>query len=241
MHRTPAVVLLVVAGVMLGALPVRSGQPATSAPATTLAAFLESPVDLRSYRAIRRMSVVARGGRMTASLVAETELLETGELRYTILNEDGSEMLRRRVLRAVLETEREAKASGESASHGLSRANYEFVPAPSMPADNGLTRIEIRPRRPHKMLVDGHMLINPATADLVRVEGHLSRRPSFWTRTVELVRHYARVAGVRVPVATHSTAQVLFAGASTFTMTYEYESVNGVAVGRQHPILHPSR
>jgi hypothetical protein len=233
-HRRPTVALpaatLIV--IVLGVLPVRSGQPPAAAPATTLAAFLNSPVDLRSYRAIRRLSVEARGGRMTASLVAETELLESGELRYTILNEEGSEMLRRRVLRAVLETEREAKASGESASNGLSRANYEFVPAASAPSDNGLARIAIRPRRPHKMLVDGHMLIDPATADLVRVEGRLSRRPSFWTRTVELVRHYARIGGVRVPVATQSTAQVLFAGPSTFTMTYEYESVNGVTVTR---------
>jgi hypothetical protein len=44
------------------------------------------------------------------------------------------------------------------------------------------------------------------------------------------VRRYARINGVRVPIAMGSTADVLFAGQSTFSMDYEYQSVNGVPV-----------
>ena len=57
------------------------------------------------------------------------------------------------------------------------------------------------------------------------------KRPSFWTRRVDIVRHYARLAGVRVPVGMESTGQVLMLGPSSFTMTWEYESVNGIRVG----------
>jgi len=62
------------------------------------------------------------------------------------------------------------------------------------------------------------------------VEGLLVKRPSFWTRRVEVVRRYARVGGVRLPVSMESTAQVLVVGTSTFSMTYEYESINGASV-----------
>jgi hypothetical protein len=38
------------------------------------------------------------------------------------------------------------------------------------------------------------------------------------------------VLGVRVPVAMHSTADVLVGGPSSFTMTYRYTDINGGAV-----------
>ena len=34
----------------------------------------------------------------------------------------------------------------------------------------------------------------------MRVEGELAKSPSFWTRRIEVVKQYARVAGLRVPV-----------------------------------------
>ena len=60
--------------------------------------------------------------------------------------------------------------------------------------------------------------------------GAISSFASFWTKKVELVRHYDRVAGLRVPVRLDTTAQIRLAGTSTMTITYDYEMVNGVAV-----------
>ena len=70
---------------------------------------------------------------------------------------------------------------------------------------------------------------------VVRVEGRLSKSPSLWTRHVDIVRSYRRVAGVRVPVDVESVATLLVAGRSSFRMTYEYESVNGERVGTPVP------
>jgi hypothetical protein len=64
----------------------------------------------------------------------------------------------------------------------------------------------------------------------VRVEGVLVKRPSFWTRRVEVTREYSRIGGARLPVMMSSVADVLFVGRSTFEMRYEYESVNGQPV-----------
>ena len=46
---------------------------------------------------------------------------------------------------------------------------------------------------------------------------------------------------MRVPIATGSTADVLFAGQSTFSMTYEYESINDVPVVRAPAMAPPQR
>ena len=69
----------------------------------------------------------------------------------------------------------------------------------------------------------------------MRVEGRLSKTPSFWTRRVEVVRHYQRIQGVRVPMLIESVASVLIAGRSTFKMMYQYASVNDSHVGDPQP------
>jgi len=44
--------------------------------------------------------------------------------------------------------------------------------------------MDVKPRRKHVMLIDGALFIEEDSADLVRIEGELSKRPSFWTRRV---------------------------------------------------------
>ena len=63
--------------------------------------------------------------------------------------------------------------------------------------------------------------------ELLRVEGQLSKNPSFWTSLVNVIRHYARLDGVRVPIATESVAKVKFAGVSHLDVHYDYETING--------------
>jgi hypothetical protein len=89
--------------------------------------------------------------------------------------------------------------------------------------------------------VDGSIFLKPEDGDLVRLEGKLSKSPSFWTRHVQIVRWYQRIVGVRMPVALESVANVVVAGRSTFRMSYEYESVNGQRVGNPHPRTAPVR
>jgi hypothetical protein len=84
------------------------------------------------------------------------------------------------------------------------------------------------------LLVDGLIFLNPDDGELVRMEGLLSKAPSFWTRRVQITRWYVRFAGIRMPTALESVANVRIAGVSTFRMTYEYESVNGERIGVPH-------
>lgn len=179
---------------------------------------------LRSYRAYRVLEAGTRGGKIRGRLCACTELEPAGNFTYSVVREDGSELVRRLVLHAALEAERSFIASGEIEKGALSRANYDFAAGGG--DGTGLIRIAMKPRRQDTLLVDGSMLLRPEDADLVRVEGLLSKRPSFWTRRVEVVRQYARIDGIRVPVSMQSTAQILFVGTSLFSMTYDYQSIN---------------
>jgi hypothetical protein len=110
----------------------------------------------------------------------------------------------------------------------LNLQNYEFKRGEH--DDGGLVRVGIRPKRRAPMLVEGSIFLTESDADLVRVEGSLVKRPSFWTRRVDVVRRYARIAGVRVPISMTSRADVLLVGQSSFSMDYRYLEINGQAV-----------
>src|SRR4030095_9932743 len=95
------------------------------------------------------------------------------------------------------------------------------------PAPGGLGWVGLTPRRKDLMLIQGSIFLRPEDGDLVRIQGSLAKPPSFWIRHVENDRPYERSGGVRMPVSLQSVARVLVAGKSRFTVTYQYETVNG--------------
>lgn len=147
--------------------------------------------------------------------------------RYTVLGEGGSGMVRNRALRATLDQEKKAWSDGDATKSWFTASNYEFT---DQGEADGLVRIGVLPTRRDRLLVDGRIFLRPDTGALMRVEGTLTKSPSFWTKTVRMIRHYGTVGGVQVPVLVESTAQVRLAGSSTFKMTYRYEKLNGQTV-----------
>jgi hypothetical protein len=183
---------------------------------------------LVSYRALRRMKASAMGGRVKAELDAWTTLDAAGRFSYDVVREEGSDLVRTRVLREALDTERDNYAPGQLGRMDLVPANYEFRPQGRIGGD--LVEIALRPRRSTPLLLRGVATVQASTGDVVRIEGSPSESPSWWTRQVEIVQRYDRIGGVQVPVEISSTATVRVAGTSTFQMLYQYESVNGRAV-----------
>jgi hypothetical protein len=82
--------------------------------------------------------------------------------------------------------------------------------------------------------VDGTMFLQPSDGNLVRLEGRLAKSPSFWVKNVDIVRKYERIAGVVMPVALESKAQVRMLGeAATLRMTYTYSEIDGRSASSQ--------
>lgn len=194
----------------------------------------QDDLPLTAYRARRTLTASTRGGRMRAALVVWTSLDETRGFEWAVVEEHGSGLILKKVLKAALEAEGRLTRSGDAARGALTPANYAFG-APG--ADEaGRVRVGIRALRRDTTLVDGTLVLAGEDGDLLRVEGFLVKRPSFWTRKVWIAREYGRVAGVRVPLRMTSRADVLMAGRSDFEMRYDYESVNGRPVNPAGPV-----
>jgi hypothetical protein len=226
--RRPYPLVWVVAFTFLTAacvIPLR----ATSSTSLLSRFFSRSDEPLHSYRAYRMLHAVSDRFDKEAWLDAWTELHD-GHFSYQVVSERGTSMVSDRVLKAMLEKEEKLVNSGDRGLAELNDENYEFVDAGQ--ADDGSPVVELKPRRHDVMLVDGRMVLTPDGRDLVRVEGRLSKNPSFWTTLVNVVEHFRRISGVRVPVATESVAKIRFAGTSHLDERYEYQSINGRAVSK---------
>ena len=200
--------------------------------------FARAEQPLHQYRAFRRMHTASDNGKYEAWLEAWTELKD-GRFSYQIVSERGSDMARGKVLRPMLAREQELVNKGDGAKSEYTQDNYEFREAGR--DGNGARVVQITPRRQDVLLVDGRAVLNDG-GDLLRVEGKLSKNPSFWTSLVNIVRRYARIGGVRVPVATETTAKVKFLGTAQMEVFYDYQTVNGrpVALSEQRAAA-PSR
>ena len=207
-----------------------------TAPATAEAAeqsmkqFLAQGDAPHAYRAVRRLE--ARHGNSTGWMEARTEFSPTAGFRYEVLAEGGSSQLREKALRAVLEGERALVEKGGIPRSSLAPCNYEFQATGIDP--QGLATVLLSPRRKEHVLVAGTLFLRPVDGEIVRVQGRLAKSPSFWVKTVDIVKSYDRIEGVVMPVALESNAELRLFGDATLRMTWKYDEIDGrrVQTGR---------
>jgi hypothetical protein len=146
---------------------------------------------------------------------------------HTVVAEGGSDRIRKRALASVLDKEIETSRHEEARRAALTRENYRFRVLDAIFDD---VRVELAPLREDVRLLNGAATLNARSGDLLKVEGQLSRNPSFWVRDVHVARTYARVGGVTLPVELVSTARVRMFGPARLRIRTQYTKVDGQPV-----------
>ena len=185
--------------------------------------FLAQDDTQPAYRAERRLEA-EMGGRHGWMQAVTVYSRQTG-LRYEVTAEGGSGVIRTKVLRAVLDGEREVLENGEAARSSLAPANYTLT-ANGVDAD-GLVNVLLTPRRKERFLVAGSMTLRARDGNLVCLKGRLAKSPSFWVKNVEIVRTYARIDGIVMPIGLEATAEIRWFGPASLRMTYKYSEIDG--------------
>jgi hypothetical protein len=181
-----------------------------------------------AVRASRHLEAGSVSGKHRGWMDIDTTATPAGDFSWTVIGEGGSERTRDKVFRAVLETEAQAWRAGARDNAALSLANYQFVNEGV--AGDGQTRVRLTPRRADSKLVNGTLIVS-ADGHPVLLEGKLAKSPSFWVKSVTVVKRYALLGGVSLPVSIESLADVKMVGQASFSMRYRYTSVNGRNVG----------
>lgn len=233
---TPRLALLVVTPGLVAFPGAR--EPAEPSSAAVLQTYLDRPTEaLRTYQGTRRLEAHNERFNVDGWMEVATTLSEQ-KFAWQVIQEGGSSYIRNKVLRNTLQIEADKVTRDDPAKAAVSEANYTFSEAPPDPrveVPPGLVRFLITPKREDMLLLEGAVWLASSDGDLIQVDGRMSKEPSFWTHTVDIVRRYSRVMGVRVPVELTSTAHVRVAGRSTLRMTFRYETVNGKALETAAP------
>lgn len=180
------------------------------------------------YRALRRMESNLTDAGKGGWLEAWTEYRPGRGLHYNIVGEGGSDYVRNKILRGMLDSEQELLASGRRLRASLESANYTF--ADEGVTGNGLRRIAMKPVKKSDGIVNGRLFLDPSSQLLTRIEGRLVKSPSFWIRDVDVTWKFAQIGGYLVPIEMNSTGRVRMFGRSNFRMVYEYQTIDGKAV-----------
>lgn len=207
--------------------PAGAGNPAQFLEFEPVLARFNAPAP-PGYRAFRRLEAGNPASNKYGWLEVWTEHRPGAGLSYKVVREGGYEYVRNKVLRGVLKGEAELIAGGKPLRAPIVPRNYTVEDGGV--TDSGLTRLLLRPARKSDGVIRGLAIVEPLSGAIVRMEGRLTKSPSFWVRDVDVVWKFTRIGDAIVPVELSSSARVIFYGRQPFRMTYDYAEIEGRAV-----------
>jgi len=167
--------------------------------------------ELTGYTAIRRY--VAANGKHHAEMLVDVSCASDGSENFNILSEQGSGWIRSHIFRKLLteETEASRRRSGESTR--ITPANYNFQIIGEETLNTGSAYVlTVAPKTANKYLFDGKIWVDANDYSIVRIEAQPARNPSFWVRSVHIVRTYQKLGPFWFASSTDTTSHILIFG-----------------------------
>ena len=147
---------------------------------------------------------------------------ETGK-SYTILSQSGSEILRRLVLGAILEREKQINQPGVRESTFLTSANYEMKLKPGglqLIDGRNCLALSINPRQKAPNMVVGTIWVDAYDQSLVQLQGTASKSVSHFAGPTEMMRQYAKIDGFAMATHARAASSSFLFGPTVVTIDY---------------------
>lgn len=168
---------------------------------------------LRGYRVERlyhlRSELSDKESRMRVEVVFESP----ATVRFTIRSNVGSSFIATRVWNRIMEAERESREPERRRLTAITPENYTFALQGEEEIRGRLAYVlGVRPLHEDPLLFAGRIWVDAQDFAAARVEGTVSKRPSFWTRKIEFMRNYKKIGPFWLPQRTEGTVEVLLLG-----------------------------
>lgn len=179
---------------------------------------------LHTYQGTRTYRVQYRGfpGTRSAEMVVKVKYLSPGQKEFVIQSATGSKLIVDRVLKKLLEAEKEEANPGMERRSALTDANYNFslIRYESTPSGS-MYLLNVEPRRKDTFLYRGRIWVNAEDFAVMRVEAEPAKNPSFWIRNTDIVQVYTKVSGFWLPANNHSVTTIRLGGRADLTIDYK--------------------
>ena len=179
--------------------------------------------DLHSYQGKRTYHLTYHGfpnsHEAAMEVVAHYDAPESKS--FDVLSENGSKLLQNKVLRKLLETEREAANRENQRETALTADNYSFTLLGSRPsAYGGCYRLTVEPKRNNKLLYRGEICVNAADFAVESIDAEPAKNPSFWIRKTRIEHRYQKIGEFWLPASNQSVSDIRLGGTATLNIVY---------------------
>jgi hypothetical protein len=180
---------------------------------------------IASYTATERYRVFRNNdeNHPAAEMTVKTDYRRDTGKNYTILAQDGSEVLRRVVLDSILENEKRLNQPGVREGSWLTSANYEMKLKPGGPQPvNGRDCyvLSVKPRHKAPNLIVGTLWVDTRDESIVQIEGTASKGPSVFTGPAQVMRRYDTVDGFAEAAHARATSSSFLFGPTVVSIDY---------------------
>lgn len=185
---------------------------------------------LQGYQCMRVYRLDYKGffGKRQAEMVVKATYRAPATKDFTVVSQSGSKLIIDRVLRKLLESEKEALEEENREKAALTPQNYRFslVGYDDKPGEPAYL-LAIEPTSKNKFLYRGTIWVNVNDFAVARIEAQPANNPSFWTRKNEIEHTYLKVGGFWLPSQNRTVTTIRLGGQALLTIDYTDYQVEG--------------
>ncbi len=177
--------------------------------------------DLKHYQSLRHYEVQYKGFSATidAKMAVEADYDAVSGKSFRIVSQTGSKFLVDKVLKRLLDTEKEAGSDQKSTA--LTPQNYKFQLDGNEIVDGRPSYIlDVEPLVASKYLYRGKIWVDAADFAVAKIEASPAKNPSFWISSTAIHHRYIKTEGFWLPEQNRSETRVRVGGTAVLTIDY---------------------
>lgn len=175
-----------------------------------------------------------------ARMVVNVRYQSPASKEFTVVSQSGSKFVIDRVLKKMLESEKEA--GHEPNRTALTQQNYEFAMAGYEQTPDSVRYIlSVTPRSRNKFLYRGKIWVDATDFAVVKIEAEPAQNPSFWIKKTEIRHVYKKVDDFWLPAENHSLSFMRIGGHAELSIEYrDYKILAADPLPLSLPLAHPA-
>ena len=176
---------------------------------------------LKHYQSLRQYEVSYKGYavHLGAKLTVEADYDAASGKTFRVVSQSGSSLLVDKVLKRLLESEREAQQNKKA--NDLTPANYRFhLTGIEKVADRPAYILEVKPLVDSKYLYRGKIWVDAEDFAVAKIEAQPARNPSFWISSTAINHQYIKTDGFWLPAQNRSESKIRVGGTAVLTIDY---------------------
>ena len=185
---------------------------------------------LKGYTDQRHYAVTYDGlKKVTAAMVVEATYDAPSTKQFQIVSSTGPKVLINRVLKKLLESEKEAAENPSRTA--LTPANYTFTLLGNREIAGQRNYVfQVNPKRDDAFLYRGKVYVDAEDFAVTQIEAEPAKNPSFWIRKTRIDHVYKKTGQFWLPERNRSESKLRVGGTAVLTIDYgEYHVKSATA------------